>query len=309
MEFRFSDARRTLVRTATALLLPAVGAASSHAQQAQARPLRVVTSFSILADMTREIAGSAADVYTLVGPNADAHTFEPSPADAQRIASADLVIFNGLRFEGWIDRLVRASGYRGPVVQATVDIAPRVLNGEPDPHAWQSLDNAKRYVENIRKALVAAAPDASASVNARAAAYSQRIVQLDRDIRAKIETIPKAHRRIATSHDAFGYFGAAYGIEFLPVKGWTTASEASAADVARIVREVRAQRIRAILVENIADPRLVERIASEAGIAVGGKLYSDAVSSPGTAASTYLKLMAQNVDTLVDAMRKTGTLR
>jgi len=267
------------------------------------KPLQVVASFSILADMAREIAGDAAQVHALVGPNADAHVFEPTPADAQRLARADLVIVNGLHFEGWIDRLVRASGYRGQVVEATQGIVPRRAGRSVDPHAWQSLANAQRYVENIRAALVALAPAQAAAIDGRARDYSARIAELDRRSRAAFDAIPRDQRRVVSSHDAFGYLGEAYGITFIAPRSWNTESEASAAGVAAVIRQVRLHQARALFVENITDRRSIERIAQETGAQVGGTLYSDALSLPGKGAATYLELMAHNVEAIASALR------
>lgn len=278
-------------------------AATLPARAQGAKPLQVVASFSILADMAREVAGDAAQVHALVGPNADAHVFEPTPADAQRLAGADLVIVNGLHFEGWIDRLVRASGYRGKVVEATQGIVPRRVGRSVDPHAWQSLANAQRYVENIRAALVALAPAQAAAIDARAKAYSARIAELDARSRAALETIPRDQRRVVSSHDAFGYLGDAYGITFIAPRSWNTDSEASAAGVAAVIRQIRLHQARALFVENITDRRSIERIAQETGAQVGGTLYSDALSAPGKGADTYLAMVAHNVQTIAGALQ------
>ncbi|WP_298831721.1 zinc ABC transporter substrate-binding protein [uncultured Piscinibacter sp.] len=268
-----------------------------------AKPLQVVASFSILADMAREVAGDAAQVHSLVGPNADAHVFEPTPADAQRLARADLVVVNGLHFEGWIDRLVRSSGYRGPVVEASRGITPRRAGRSIDPHAWQSLVHAQRYVENLRAALVAAAPHQAAAIDARARAYAQKLAELDASARAALGAVPQEQRRVVSSHDAFGYLGEAYGITFVSPRSWNTDSEASAAAVAAVIRQVRLHQARALFVENITDRRSIERIAQETGAQVGGTLYSDALSLPGTGADTYLKMVAHNVKTIATALQ------
>jgi zinc/manganese transport system substrate-binding protein len=271
-------------------------------------PLQVVASFSILADMVREVAGDAAQVTALVGPNADAHVFEATPADAQRLARADLVVVNGLSFEGWIDRLVRSSGFRGTVVVATRGIAPRRAGRGHDPHAWQDLRHAQTYVENIRAALVGAAPARAPQIDARAKAYTQKLADLDQRARAAFDALPPEQRRVVSSHDAFGYFGDAYGITFIAPVGWSTGSEASAANVAAAIRQVRQQQARALFVENISDRRSIERIAQETGVKVGGTLYSDALSVPGTDADTYLRLFAHNVNALATALQA-GPLR
>ncbi len=269
---------------------------------APARRLRVVASFSILADLVREVGGPLVEVRSLVAPGADAHVYTPTPADARALGQADLVVVNGLRYEGWIDRLIAAVGYRGTVVVASAGIEPRMTRGGADPHAWQNLAHARRYVENIRAALCAALPAETAAFDARAAAYDARLVALDRETRGRIAHIPLERRRVVTGHDAFGYFVDAYGIAFIAPRGWSTDSEPSAEAVARIVRQLREQRASAVLAETRSDPRLLERIAREAGVRIGGQLHADALSPPGSEADTYLKLFRHNVDTLLAAI-------
>lgn len=277
-------------------------ATATCAASADPRP-RVVASFSILADMVREVAPPDFLVSALVGPDADAHVFEPTPADGRRLAQADLVVVNGLGFEGWIDRLVRVSGYRGPVIVASQGIRSRHGGHHGiDPHAWQDLAHARRYVKTVAAALRARWPGRQAEVDARASGYLQRIDQLAVRVRAWIETVPREQRRVITSHDAFAYFGAAYGVDFLAPRGWTTGSEPSAAAVARLLRQIREQRVRALFLENISDPRLIERIARESGARIGGTLYSDALSGPQGPAGTYLMLFEHNARTLAEGL-------
>ena len=284
------------------LLLSLLMLAALPALAQKARPLRVVASFSILADLLRNVGGDAVDVSALVGPDADAHVFEPSPTDAKRLADADLVVMNGLGFEGWMDRLVRSSGYRGPIMIASTGITPRRIGNEPDPHAWQDLAHARLYVLNILDALINIRPFDTAGFKQRATQYLARLTDLDAELRKVFAGIPKAQRRVITSHDAFGYFGDAFGIEFLSPQGMSTDSEASASAVARLVDQIRREGVRAVFVENITDPRLVERIAREGGVTLGGKLYSDALSKPGTEADTYLKLFAHNAKTIAGSL-------
>jgi zinc/manganese transport system substrate-binding protein len=291
--------RRRHLLGSLAAALPALRSTAAWADEA---PLPVVASFSLLADLVAQVGGPAVQVHALVGPDADAHAFTPAPADAQRLAKAGLIVVNGLGFEGWIDRLVKASGSKAPVLVASNGITLRRVGGLVDPHAWQSLVAAQRYVENIRAALVAARPAQAAVIDARAKAYSAQLAALDAHVRARLAAIAPAQRRIVTSHDAFGYLADAWGLEMRAALGWTSAGEASAADVARLIRQLKAQQARALFVENISDPRLVERIAREAGASVGGTLYSDALSPPGTRADSYLKLMTHNAETLLAAL-------
>lgn len=308
-----ATSRRRWLAYAAAGLLPALAgphaaavaaAAVAPAAAAAQPPLRVVASFSLLADMAREAGGPHVQVQALVGPDADAHVFSPTPAHVQRLAQAELVIVNGLGFEGWLDRLVHAAGYRGPLVVATAGIQPRPGGRHADPHAWQSLVHAQRYVENIRAGLVLARPQAAADINARAADYTRRIAALDASIRQAMEQIPAADRVVLTSHNAFAYFGEAYGVEFRAAQGWNTGSEASAAQVARLIEQLRRQRVRALFVENISDPRLLERIAAEGNARLGGRLYSDALSGPGTPGESYLGMMRHNAEALLAALRQ-----
>lgn len=292
----FLPDRRRAIGLITACALPAFVAAQDTP------PLKVVASFSLLADMVATVGGDAVVVHALVGADADAHAFTPAPADAQRLAQAGLIVVNGLGFEGWIDRLVRASGSKAPVVVASQGIAVRRIGKVVDPHAWQSLVAAQRYVENIRTALVAARPAQAAAINARAADYTARLAALDANVRDRLAPVPPDQRKLVTAHNAFGYMADAWGLDMRAAQGWSTAGEASAADVARLIRQLKAQRVRALFVENISDPRLVQRIAQESGATVGGTLYSDALSPPGSRADTYLKLMAHNAETLLAAL-------
>lgn len=287
-------------------LVLAGAAALSRAAEAQTatRPLRVVASFSILADLVANVGGPDVEVHALVGRDADAHVFQPAPTDVKRVAQADLVVVNGLHYEGWLTRLVQTAGFKGPVLVCSDGLTPRRTGPDPDPHAWQDLASARHYVARIRDTLVQARPAQTDALRRRAADYTAQIDALDRQTRADFAALPADRRRVVTSHDAFGYFAAAYGIEFLTAQRWNTDSEPSAADVARLIRQIRAQRAAALFVENISDPRLMQRIAQESGAVVGGTLYSDALSAPGTAADTYLKLFRHNAQTLLAGLRR-----
>jgi zinc/manganese transport system substrate-binding protein len=274
------------------------------ATRAQAQAPRVVASFSILADMAKELAPPDTQITALVGPDSDAHVYEPSPADSRRLAQADLVLINGLGFEGWIERMVKVSGYRGVVAVASQGIQPRSGGHHgTDPHAWQDLALARRYGANISAAFAQRWPDRRDEINRRSANYVARIDQLDAQVRAWLGAVPRAERRVITSHDAFGYFGAAYGLDFLAPQGWNTHSEPSAAAVARLIRQIKKEGVRAIFIENISDPRLVERIAREGNVRIGGTLYSDALSRQDGPAPTYLRLFAHNARTLAAALQ------
>jgi zinc/manganese transport system substrate-binding protein len=275
---------------------------ATHAADAAAPPLKVVASFSILGDMVSQVAGDAAEVSSLVGPDGDAHVYEPTPADARKLSQADLVVINGLRFEGWMERLARSAGTKRPVVVATKGIKPRQLDGAADPHAWQSLLNARVYVENIRAALVAARPAQTEALNARAAAYVQKIDALQARAVEQFAAVPAQQRRVITTHDAFGYLGQAFAVQFIAPQKWSTEAEPSAKDVAGVIRQIRALKVRALFVENMSDRRMMDRIAQETGAVVGGSLYADALSAPGTPGASYLGMYEHNVQSIVTAL-------
>ena len=279
--------------------LTAIGRVS--AGQAENRP-RAVATFSILGDLVKNVGGERAEVAALVGPNGDIHVYAPTPADAKTLAVADVIFVNGLGLEGSLDQLIAASGSKAPVVVAARGIYPRKMTDEhdskrlvSDPHAWQSVANAEIYVTNIRYGLIAADPAGREFYQARAATYLAALDALDLEIKAAIATIPPGRRRIITTHKAFGYFGDAYGLEFIAPKGVSTDAEPSARDVANIITQIRAQKIPAVFMENITDPRLMERIAEETGARIGGTIYSDSLSPPNGPAATYIDMMRHNV--------------
>jgi len=271
--------------------------------------LPVVASFSVLGDFVREIGGERVAVTTLVGPDGDAHVYSPTPADAKTVAGAKLVVVNGLKFEGWLSRLVKSSGTKATVATATTGITPLKLaddhdhgHGGEDPHAWQSVANARLYIGNVRDALVAADPAGKAVYEANAAAYQTKLDALEAEIKASVARIPADRRKAITSHDAFGYFVKAYGIEFIAPQGVSTEAEASAKDVARIIRQIKAQKVPAVFLENITNPRLAEQIARESGAKIGGRLYSDALSAESGPAGTYIAMMKHNISQIEKAL-------
>jgi len=268
--------------------------------------VKAVASFSILGDMVAQVGGDRVEVLTLVGPNGDAHVFSPTPADAKALASADGFFVNGLGFEGWIERLKKSSGFDGEEVVASKGVKPLRMEGEHgetiDPHAWQDLANGKIYVANIRDALIAADPDGKSVYEANAAKYLDAIAEEERAVRAALDALPATRRKIITSHDAFGYFGAAYGLEIIAPQGVSTDSEASARDVAEIIRQIRQAKVPAVFIETITDPRLLDQIARETGAKVGGALYSDALSEPDGPAPTYLDMFRHNVEAITKAL-------
>jgi zinc/manganese transport system substrate-binding protein len=264
--------------------------------------LNVVASFSIVADFVKNVGGDRVDVTTLVGPNSDAHVYSPTPADAKKIADAKLIIVNGLGFEGWLPRLVQSSGGKAKVVTATDGIAPLRLGNDADPHAWQSVGNAKIYVANIRSALSAADPASTERYRSYADAYLAKLDTLDREVRNAIAKLPPARRKVISTHNAFGYFAATYGIEFIAPLGVSTESEPSARDIAKIITQVKQAKIPAVFLENVTDPRLMQRISAETGAKVGGTLYSDGLTGEKGDAPTYIDMVRHNIKALTRAL-------
>jgi len=265
--------------------------------------LNVVASFSILGDLVRNVGGERVAVTTLVGPDGDVHVYTPAPADAKKIADAKLVIINGLGLEGWLPRLVQSSGSKAAIVAATSGIAPRKLGSDADPHAWQSVVNARIYVANIRDALVAADAADAEVFRVNTDRYLAELDALDREVREVVAQIPPARRKVISTHDAFGYFAAAYGIEFIAPLGVSTESEASARDIAAIITQVKASKIPAVFLENISDPRLMQRISAETGARIGGTLYSDSLTGEKGDVPTYIDMVRHNIKVLTGALR------
>ncbi len=273
---------------------------------AGAAKLKVVASFSILADMASRVGESRVEIHTLVGPNSDTHVFQPTPANAKAIAQADVILLNGLGFEPWAARLIRSAAAKGAVVIVSTGVKPRKFGTDSasviDPHAWQDLGNGQIYAHNIAEGFAKADKANAEYYRDNAKGYIADLAALDAKVRKAIDAVPAGRHKVITSHDAFGYFGAAYGIEFIAPLGVSTEDQASAKGVAKLIDQIKAEHISAVFVENITDPRLIDQIASETKVKVGGELFSDALSKPGGDAATYTDMFGHNRDALVDAM-------
>jgi zinc/manganese transport system substrate-binding protein len=269
---------------------------------ARAENLDVVASFSILADFVRNVGGDKVKVTSLVGPNSDVHVYTPAPSDAKTVAAAQLVVINGLGLEGWLPRLLQSSGSKAPVVVATKGITPLKLGSAADPHAWQWVANAKTYVANIRNALTEADPADAEVFKSNAEAYLAKLDALDDEIGPWVASIPSAQRKLITTHDAFGYFAKAYGLEFIAPQSVSTETEPGARDVAAIIAQIKRDRVPAVFIENISDDRLIGRIAAETGARIGGKLFSDSLTDEKGDAPTYIDMMRHNIRTLRNAL-------
>jgi zinc/manganese transport system substrate-binding protein len=305
-------------------------------------PLPVVATFSILGDMVERIGGEHIALTTLVGPDGDAHVYQPTPKVARSVAEADVLFLNGLEFEGWLERLAEAASFGGAMVVATKGVVPIAFDDHDDhdnhdehddhddhdkhddhddhdehddhddhaghdhgafnPHAWQSLENAVIYANNIAAGLAQADPENAGDYYANRAAFITEVETLRADIGAMMKSLPADKRTVVTPHDAFGYFAATYDLTFVAPQGMSTDSEVSAADVAALITQIREESISAVFIESITDNRMMQQIANETGATIGGTLYSDALSAQSGPASTYLDMMRHNATTLFDAL-------
>jgi zinc/manganese transport system substrate-binding protein len=283
-------------------LLVVFGAAPLHAQDRLQDRLKVVASFSILADFVRNVGGDRVNVTALVGANGDVHVYTPAPTDAKKIADARLVVVNGLGLEGWLPRLLQSSGSKATIVTATEDVTPLKLGSQDDPLAWQSVENAKTYVENIRDALVEVDAADADYFRQNAQSYLAELDALDREVRSAVDEIPPERRKVISTHDAFAYFAKAYGVQFIAPLGVSTEAEPSARDIAAIIAEVRRDKIPAVFLENISDSRLVRRISEETGAKIGGTLYSDSLTDEKGPVPTYIAMVRHNIKALTSAL-------
>lgn len=304
-----------IFRNLAATVIASASLLAGAAHAAEPLPVPVTASFSILGDLVRVVGGERVRVTTLVGPDEDAHAFTPKPADAKAIVQTRLLVTNGLGFEPWVQKLAKSAGYQGATLVASQGVKPRRMaeekghgasahaHDETDPHAWQNPDNVVLYVRNIATALGQADPAGSAIYQANSAAYVKELQALDTWTQAQFAAIPAAKRKVITSHDAFGYFAAHYQITFLAPQGISTDAEPSAKDVAQLIKQIQREKIKAVFVENMSNPKLLAQLARDAGVTVGPALYVDALSAPGGPAGSYLALMRHNVTQLAAGMR------
>lgn len=273
---------------------------------AVAGEINIVASFSILGDMVEQVVGDHATVTTIVGPDADAHVYQPSVADARAVAEADVIFVNGLGFETWSDTLIAESGTEGTVYVATEGVTPVLVDGETDPHAWNALTNGVIYVQNITAAMSEAMPDHAGDFAANADLYIAQLKALDAEAKSKLAALPADRRTVVTAHDAFGYLADAYDMTFLAPVGIDTEAEPSAQDMAVLIDQLKTDGASALFVENITSPALIQQISDETGIKVGGRLYSDALSERGGPATSYLAMFQHNLDTVIGALEAAG---
>ena len=297
----------TFVRHLAMLAFCATAAGFTPAFAADKLP--VMASFSILGDLVQVVGGDRVAVTTLVGPDEDAHVFEPKPADAKNLLQTKLLVTNGLGFETWAQKLVKSAGYKGQTVTASQGIKSRTMldekgKSETDPHAWQDPRNIVVYVRNIAAALSKLDPAGASTFQANSEAYVKELEALDTESKTAFATVPADKRKVITSHDAFGYFGAHYGIRFLAPQGMSTDSEPSAKEVAKLIKQIQKEKIKAVFVENMSNPKLLAQLSKDAGVTVGPALYVDALSKAGGPADSFLKLMRHNAAQLAAGMKQ-----
>ncbi len=286
---------------------------------ARAADLRVVATFSVLADMVRAVGGERIELTVLAGPDSDVHGYEPTPSDVRALARARLIVVNGLGLETWMDhRLIRGSGTQGTIVVASDGVRPlparthrhdpREIQEKPrlppqyDPHAWHSLTNGRLYVANITRALATADPAGAAGYRERAQAYDAEIARTHGEVRSTIDSLPSWRRRIVTSHLAFAYFGDAYGLAFYGPHGNNAALAPSDKSVAKVVKRIKYEALHAAFEEHGMDSALLRRVVREGGGQILGRLYADTLSPPGGPADSYLEMIRHNAEVLVAAM-------
>ena len=277
------------------------------ATEASAKTVHAIASFTVLADMVKQVGGDHVEVTSLVPPNGDPHEYEPTPDDARKLKAADIVFTSGLGLEGWFARLAKASGYAGAPVVASDGIKSRKMEEDgktiTDPHAWNSIPNAETYVENIQKALAKADPEDAAAFKQNAVAYESKLKDLDKYAHTQVDSVPTTDRKVLTTHDALSYFGAVYGVKFISPLGFSTEKEPSAAQVANVIKQIKAEHVHTYFFENSNDPRLVKQIADATSAQPGGELFVEALSPPDGPAPTYADMFKYNVDKLVSGMK------
>ena len=285
------------------LCIIALAALTVAGPAAAADRIKVVASFSILGDMVQQVTGDLADVTTIVGPDADAHIYQPSTGDARAVAGADVIFVNGIGFETWSQALIETAGGDAPVFVATDGIEPLLVDGEADPHAWNALTNGLIYVRNIADAMAEVDPANAAAYKANADAYQEKLRALHARAKTEFAGLPADARTVVTAHDAFGYLAQAYGLNFLAPVGIDTEAEPSASELAALIDHLKETGAGALFVENITSPALIEQIARETGLKIGGRLFSDALSVKGSPATSYVAMFEHNLSALIAALQ------
>jgi ABC-type Zn uptake system ZnuABC Zn-binding protein ZnuA len=310
--------RRWIVLTTVLVAVVAAGCsraqpAGSDGPLATGRVLHVVATTTQVADFARNVGGDQVQVTSLLKPGVDAHDYEPSPADLEAIARADLVVQNGVGLEEWLSDTIKSSGFTGPVVDTSQGVKLRAGGhaeegeeqaggDEHDPHIWQNPRNAQVMAANIQRALAEAEPVNAAAFQANLAAYTRQLQALDAEVERQIDSL--ANKKLVTNHDAFGYYIDRYGLEFVGsiIPSFDSSAELSGRDIRDLVAKIRATKVKAVFSETTLPPKAAETIGREAGVKVvvgEDALYGDALGPPGSDGDTYLKMIRHNTATIV----------
>jgi len=274
---------------------------------AQDKP-RVVASASMIFDMAKNIAGDLVDLEMIVPIGGDPHIHEPTPDNARLVNKADLVLINGLTFEGWMNELIENSGTTGKTVTVTDGInvlRSLTYKNSTDPHAWMVASNGVIYADNIRKALTELLPEKSEVFKSNFEVYKSKLLELEIYIHEKIQKIPKEHRILITSHDAFQYYGQQYGLRLEAIMGISTDAEAQTSDIVRVNRVIEESNVPAIFIESTINPKMMKQIASDKKVKIGGQLFADSLGDEDSPADTYINMLMSNTNTIVDALTNT----
>lgn len=276
---------------------------------AQDKPV-VASTASMIWDMARNIGGDHFDHQMIVPIGGDPHLYEPTPSDARLVANADLILKNGLTFEGWINSLIENSGTKAPVITVTEGLpalTSLTYKGAADPHAWMDAGKGEFYLRNIRDALIELSPEHKEEITENYENYSRQLSDLDEYIEQEIKKIPEAQRILITSHDAFQYYGRRYGLNLQAIQGVSTDAEVQTADIRRVNKVIRESGVPAVFVESTINPKMLNRIAKDNDIVVGGSLFSDSIGDEKSAAPTYLEMLRYNTNTIVAALSRKKT--
>ncbi len=275
-----------------------------------AQKLQVVATASMIADMASQIGGDLIDVRCVVPIGGDPHIYDPTPGDANMVAHADLILRNGLTFEGWLMELIENSGTRANIVTVTegIDaISSLLYENASDPHAWMDASNGLIYIKNIRDALIRLDPQNEPTYTQNHEQYAGHLRELDHYIMEKIASIPESKRILITSHDAFQYYGRRYGIRLESVLGTSTDAEVQTADILRLNKIIKESRVPALFVESTINPKVLEQLAVDNNLQIGGKLYSDSIGDKDSPAPTYYDMLKHNTDVIVAALSSPQT--
>lgn len=287
------------------LLILTIALFISVTSYCQTDRIQVVASASIFQDMAKNIGGDLIDAYSIVPIGGDPHLYDPKPSDAKLVKSADVILVNGLTFEGWITKLIENAGTNAKVVTITEGVSAMESDKYKnafDPHAWMDANNGLTYIDNIRDVLISADPTNEETYRKNHQAYRKEIADLDQYIKDQIQRIPEAKRMLVTSHDAFAYYGRRYGMRLNALKGISTEAETQTSDMVRVAKAIKESGVPAIFIESTINPQVIQQIARDNNVKIGGELFADSIGDADSDGPTYLKMLKHNTDVIVKAL-------